>query len=217
MIKAIIFDLDGTLVNTARDICATLNDSLREYGLPELSVQTTVKYVGDGAKKLVERAVGERADLVQKVYKDFSVRYATCANELSELYPSEEETLTKLKDNGIMLALLTNKPQSATDRVYAKFLAKFGFCIVLGQTEQYPLKPNPASTRAILKELNVSEDECVFVGDGEADIKTAAAAGLKCISALWGFRTGEELKSAGGKIFAKDYVELYKIILNNFT
>ncbi len=216
MVKAIIFDLDGTLVNTSRDIQATLNCSLNQYGLRELSLGSIIKFVGDGAEKLVERAVGDRTDLVQKVYKDFSVRYANCSNELSALYPFEEETLNKLKKSGVKLALLTNKPQAATNRVYDKFLAKFGFCIVLGQTEYYPLKPNPASTMAILQRLDATADECVFVGDGEADIKCARAAGLKCISALWGFRTREELLDAGAEIFAEDYKELYKI-LNNFT
>ncbi len=212
MIRLIIFDLDGTLVNTARDIRATLNDSLKAFGLNGLSLETTIKFVGDGAKKLVERAVGDRRDLAEKVYQDFSVRFAKCQNNLSSLYPFEEETLQKLKDGGVMLALLTNKPQAATDGVYNKFLAKFGFCIVLGHTEYYPLKPNPASTLDILNKLDVKKEECVFVGDGEADIKTARAAGIRCISALWGFRSKEELLAAGAEIFARDFSELYQKI-----
>ena len=217
MIKLVIFDLDGTLVNTAADIRATLNASLLQFGLNPLSLESTINYVGDGAKKLVERAVGARQDLAESVYKNFSVGYANCQNNLSSLYPFEEETLQNLKDAGIMLALLTNKPQAATDRVYAKFLSKFDFCVVLGQTEYYPLKPNPASTLDILRKTCVKKEECVFVGDGEADIRCASAAGLKCISALWGFRSKEELKAAGAQIFAQNYKELYKIILGNFA
>lgn len=216
MLKAIIFDLDGTLVNTSRDIRCTLNKSLKEFGLRELSLTDTIRFVGDGAKNLVKRAVGERVELTEEVYKSFSKRYENCANEYSSLYPDEERTLNLIKGRGIELALLSNKPQRATEAVYNKFLAKFGFCIVFGQTEYYPLKPNPASTEAILQQLKVKKEECLFVGDGEADIKTARAAGLKCVSALWGFRTFEELKAAGGEIFAKDYAELYKIILTNF-
>lgn len=217
MPKLIIFDLDGTLVNTSRDIQATINQSLKKFGLNELSLEDTIRHVGNGAEKLVERAVGERLDLAESVYKDFSVRYAGCKNELSSLYPFEEEALTSFKQNGIMLALLTNKPQAATDKVYAKFLSKFGFCVVLGQTEYYPLKPNPASTLHILRKLGIKNDECVFVGDGEADIACAAAANVNCVSALWGFRTKEELQAAGAWMFAYDYNDLSQKIFKYFN
>lgn len=213
MIKAVIFDLDGTLLDTLPDIHLCLNGCLKEFSLPQLSFETTKKYVGNGAKKLVERAVGDRLDLNEKVYKLYAERFAECDNSHTELFPYEEETLKNLKSAGIALNIITNKPQRATDRVYAKFLANFGFSIVLGQTEYYPLKPNPASTAAILDKLKLKKEECVFVGDGETDIETARAAQIECVSVLWGYRTKEELLSAGANRFAQTFKELGGILL----
>lgn len=213
MIKAIIFDLDGTLLDTLPDIHICLNGCLNYFSLPELSFETTKKFVGNGAKKLVERAVGERSDAAEKVYKLYSERFASCDNSHTGLFPYEAETLKKLISSGIKLNVVTNKPQRATDNVFAKYLANFGFSIVLGQTEYYPLKPNPASTLAILDKLRLTKEECVFVGDGETDVETARAAGLECISVLWGYRSREELAAAGATCFARDFAELGEMLL----
>lgn len=213
MTKAIIFDLDGTLLDTSHDIHAVINASLKAFDLPQISYENTLKFVGNGAKKLVERAVGERTDMLQKVYSDYAERFANCNNDLTCLYPEEAETFKKFKEAGILLAIVSNKPQRATERVYNKFLSNFGFSIVLGQTEYYPLKPDPASTNHILEQLGVSCDECIFVGDGETDIETAKAANLKCVSVLWGFRTKEQLKRAGAENFAEKFSDLESYVL----
>lgn len=213
MIKAIIFDLDGTLLDTSRDIHQVINTSLNTFNLPQISYDDTLKFVGNGAKKLVERAVGERTDMLQKVYSDYAERFANCDNNLTCLYPEEAETLKKFQEANIRLAIISNKPQRATERVYSKFLSNFNFNIVLGQTEYYPLKPNPASTCAILDKLGVSADECLFVGDGETDVETARAAGLKCVSVLWGFRTKEQLKTVGAENFAEKFSDLESYVL----
>ena len=212
MVKAILFDLDGTLLDTSHDIHKVINESLQRFELAKISYEDTLKFVGNGAKKLVERAVGERADMLQKVYSDYAERFSNCNNGLTCLYPEEAETLKKFKEAGILLAIISNKPQRATERVYAKFLSNFGFNIVLGQTEYYPLKPNPASTYAILNKLGVSADECLFVGDGEPDVETAHAAKIKCVSALWGFRTKEQLIRAGAENFAEKFSDLERYV-----
>lgn len=213
MIKAVIFDLDGTLLDTSHDIHEVINASLKKFDLLQISYNNTLKFVGNGAKKLCERAVGERTDMLQKVYSDYAERFANCDNERTCLYPEEAETLKKFKEAGILLAIVSNKPQRATERVYAKFLSNFDFDIVLGQTEYYPLKPNPASTCAILDKLGVSAEECVFVGDGETDVETAKAANVKCVSVLWGFRTREQLKAAGAENFAEKFSDLESFVL----
>lgn len=213
MIKAIIFDLDGTLLDTSCDIHSVINASLKRFNLPQISYENTLKFVGNGAKKLVERAVGERTDMLQEVYSDYAERFANCDNGYTCLYPQEWETLKKLKEAGIRLAIVSNKPQRATERVYAKFLSNFEFNIVLGQTEYYPLKPNPASTNYILSQLGVAYEECIFVGDGETDVETAKAANLKCVSVLWGFRTKEQLLKAGAENFIEKFSELENFVL----
>lgn len=199
-------------MDTLPDICFTLNGCLKEFSLPVLSVETTRTFIGNGAKKLVERAVRERRDLFEKVYALYSERFANCDNSRTALFACESETLLKLKAAGASMAIISNKPQRATERVCAKFLANFGFNIVLGQTEYYPLKPDPASTLAIIDKLGAKKEECVFVGDGETDICTARAAGISCVSALWGYRTKEELLRAGAERFAENFSDLYRIL-----
>lgn len=212
MKRAVIFDLDGTLLNTSEDIQKALNASLKKFSLPVLSLEKTIEFVGNGAKNLVIKAVGDRQDYTGKVYEDFLVNYKTTDNNLTKYYPGEEETLAKLKSRGLAMAILTNKPQAATEQVYGKFLAKFGFNIVLGQTEYLPLKPNPASTLYILDKLGVKKEDCLFVGDGEADVYTAAAAGVEHAAALWGYRTKSRLEEAGAKIFLKQFSDIEKFI-----
>ncbi|MDE5722428.1 MAG: HAD family hydrolase [Clostridia bacterium] len=214
MIKAVIFDLDGTLLNTLGDICSVLNESLEKFNLPKVTFNDAKRFIGNGAKVLIERAVGDRIDMRQKVYNYYIERFAKCNNEFTELYHGEEKVLTALKDAGIKLALITNKPQDATDAVYVKFLAKFGFSEVLGQTEYYPLKPNPASTFEVLSRLGVEKTECVFVGDGETDVETAKAAGIRCISVLWGYRSREQLEVVGADEFCENFNELANRILS---
>jgi phosphoglycolate phosphatase len=212
MIKAIIFDLDGTLLNTIADIQAVLNECLAKYSLKTLSEDQTKQFVGNGARKLVECAVGDTGPLCDEVYKCYSVRFSECGNERTTLYDEERETLKKLNSMGIKLAILTNKPQKATENVYKKYLSEFKFDRVCGQSEKFPLKPNPEAALHILEELNVSPEECLFVGDGEADIMTAKNANIKCISVLWGYRTEEQLKKAGGMNFCKHFSDILNFL-----
>ncbi|MDE5729578.1 MAG: HAD family hydrolase, partial [Clostridia bacterium] len=164
---------------------------------------------------LVERAVKkEDKELVEKVYADYSQRFANCSNELSFLYDGAAEALQNFRAGGILLAIVTNKPKDATGRVYGDFLVNLGFSEVLCQTENAPLKPNPASTLKIMRDLGVKPEECLFVGDGETDVQTAANAGVDCVSVLWGFRSKEQLKAAGARVFAGSFKELENLVLN---
>ncbi len=217
MLKLIIFDLDGTLLDTSRDIHKILNESLAHFYLPQVSLQDTVKMVGNGAKRLVEDAVPqEHKAIVNSVYEFYSTFFVENDNALTELYPGEREVLLKLKALNVKFAIITNKPDAATQKVCFQFLSGIGFDLIIGGGAGFPLKPDAKAAIYAMEKFNVSCKEALFVGDGETDIKTAQAAGIECISALWGFRTKEQLLSAGGKLFAEDYTQFLQILQEKF-
>jgi phosphoglycolate phosphatase len=213
MYKGIIFDLDGTLLNTSMDIQKVLNNTLTHFSLPTISLEKTIEYVGNGAKSLVERALPVNCNVkLDEVYAHYVKHFAECDNNLTCLYEGEREVLLKLKAAGVKMAIITNKPQAATDGVYAKHLCYFNFDVVAGQSADCPLKPNPQSTLEAVKLMGLEPHDCLFVGDGETDIQTAKNAGLDCLSVLWGYRPEKLLKEAGATHFVKTYNELYRFV-----
>ena len=215
MYKAVIFDLDGTLLDSLNDILHVLNNTLKHFGLPEISREQAQKYIGNGARELVRLAIGsDKADRLDEILVYYKERYAQSDNGLSSLYDGEEATLYALKEKGVKIAILTNKPHAAAMRANAIFFEKFGFDLILGQTDGIALKPAPDAVFKIIKELRVDKKECLFVGDGETDVLTAKNAGMDCVSVLWGYRTKEQLQAAGATRFAENFKELQSEILD---
>ena len=216
MLKLIIFDLDGTLLNTAEDIRAVLNGSLSKFGLPTVTAQSLYSMIGNGAHKLIERAVPpQNGDLTESVYADYLAAYAAFKDSRAALYEGEEGALSKLSSAGVKFAILTNKPQRSADNVCADKLSHIPFCEVIGEG-RFPLKPDPAAIKYIMEMQAVRADECVMVGDGETDYLTAKNAGIPCVSALWGYRTRRQLEEVGSNLFARDYDELFMILQKKF-
>ena len=216
MLKLIIFDLDGTLLNTAGDIRTVLNGSLAKFGLPAVSAESLYSMVGDGAHKLIERAVPpQNRNLTDAVYTDYVAAYAAFDSSVASMYEGEEQALTELSAAGIKFAVLTNKPQRSADNICRAKLSRFTFCDVIGEG-RFPLKPDPAAVHYILEKNGIKEDECVMVGDGETDCLTAKNAGIPCISALWGYRTRRQLEDCGATLFARDFKNLFRILQKNF-
>lgn len=214
MYKLIIFDLDGTLLDTLPDICAVLCDSLRKFNLKEITLADTKKFVGNGAETLVRRAVGN-SDKFDEVYRDYSINFAESKSERTALFDGESAVLKKLNALGIKLAVISNKPQIAAERVVNKFFKDVKFDFVIGQSERYPLKPDPTSTLDMINLCNFEKSECVFVGDGETDVQTAKNAGIDCVSVLWGYRSREQLERAEATSFACSWEELYGRLTKN--
>ena len=218
MLKAVLFDLDGTLLDTVPDIRARVNEVITAHGYPAITYEQTCAYVGDGAEKLIERALPEGTPQaeIDACYAQFRAIFATGGNALTRLFEGELPVLTALRERGLKLAIVTNKPQDATDRVVAEFFPAGLFDFVGGDSGAFPCKPDPSLARYAALTLRVSPAECVFVGDGETDARVAQNAGMRGVSVLWGYRTREQLAAAGATAFCEDFPALQKFLEKSF-
>ena len=199
MIRAVLFDLDGTLTNTLDDIADAMNRSLRLHGLPEWPVEAYRYLVGDGAKKLAERAVRERQELALSVQKEYQAYYEKHTRVKTQPYAGVPEMLRALQDRGVPLAVFSNKPDADTKGVVSHFFPDIAFAVVRGQVEGVPVKPDPTGALAVAERLGVQPDEVLYLGDTSTDMQCALNAGMHPVGALWGFRTEEELHSSGAE------------------
>lgn len=208
MKKLILFDLDGTLLDTLPDIHACCNDVLRSYALPPITMEETRAFVGNGARKLCERMLKDRTELLDTIYPDYAERFKRYRDK-TKLYPMEIETLARLRQKGFSFAVITNKPDEAAHRVIERF---FGPEMpVAGQREGFSVKPDPALTEWMISSLGYTKSDCVFVGDGETDIATARNVGIPVVAVLWGNRSKEQL--AGADAYARSFPELEQILM----
>lgn len=195
MKKAILWDLDGTLLYTLSDIANASNATLRHFGYPERTLEEYCGFVGNGARNQLRCAIGrepENLDEILAWYKDY---YARHCNETSHPYQGVCEVARQLREAGWLLAIVTNKPQGATTPLYHAFFPDFS--MALGESPEVPRKPAPDMVELVLQKLGVEKENAVYIGDSEVDILTARNAGLSCISVLWGYRKEEELLEAG--------------------
>lgn len=214
-IKCAVFDLDGTLLNTIKTINYYLNLTLSTYGLGSVSEEDTMRFVGDGATKLIERAldrVGADSSLFDSVYKTYNEAYNSSPYYLTEVYDGIPELLSTLKGKGIRLAVLSNKPDFAVKATIGKFLPDT-FDIVRGGVDGVPLKPSPDALFEILREFGFTPDETAYIGDSEPDVLTAQNAGIKNgIFVTYGFRTADQLRSVGAEILVNKAFDIIDYI-----
>lgn len=199
MVRAVLFDLDGTLTNTLEDIADAMNRSLRLHGLPEWPLDAYRYLVGDGAKKLAERAVRDRQELALSVQQEYQAYYQEHTRVKTQPYDGVPEMLRALQDKGLKLAVFSNKPDADTKNVVAHFFPDIPWAAVRGQIEGVPVKPDPTGALAVAEALEIPPAEFLYLGDTATDMHCAVNAGMLPIGALWGFRTAEELQSSGAR------------------
>lgn len=200
--RAVIFDLDGTLLDTIADLSDSVNNVLQRNHLPEHSDDDYKQWVGDGALHLILRALPEEkrgTDLVQKILKEFVKEYTLLWDKKTVPYTGIDNLLDTLTEMRIIKAVLSNKTHEFTVRMVETMLAKWKFEKVFGHRENTPRKPNPGSALEICSALNLNPCECLFIGDSDNDMKTAVAAGMVPVGVLWGYRHKAELLSNGAK------------------
>jgi len=199
-----IFDLDGTLLNTLDDLAASTNYALRSHGLPEHSVEDVRRFVGNGVRMLMLRAVagGEQNPLFESAFTTFRQHYMEHSLDTTRPYDGILEMLDRLKRRGCRLAVVSNKFCAATEELCRHFFAAT-IEVAIGENEAAGIrkKPAPDTVFEALRRLGAGLDETVYVGDSEVDLLTARNAGLPCISVLWGFRDREHLKANGATTF----------------
>lgn len=214
--KAVIFDLDGTLLDTIEDLTFKINLMHDHFGHRELTKEEVIKCIGSGVVKLVADSIGE--PLSDKDFNErlnyFKSLYAGDANRLTRVFDGVDKVLKDLSADGYILAIVTNKPESATKLVVSEFLSEYNFVKIISDTGNGKCKPDKEPTLNMLKEIGVEPKNAYFVGDGETDVLTAKNTGTNGISVLWGYRTKEQLLAAGAKVFAETPSRLYEIIKN---
>ncbi|MBI4289236.1 MAG: HAD family hydrolase [Chloroflexi bacterium] len=204
--KAVLFDLDGTLLDTLRDIAVSTNRALGCFGFPPHSLEAYKYFIGDGREALALRALPEHqrdaatlSRLVARMGEEYAAHWAdnTCP------YEGVPELLDALTARGVAMSILSNKPNDFTELMTSRLLGRWHFQIVAGALPDVPRKPSPAAALDIARRLSLKPGEFLYVGDSDIDMKTAVAAGMHPVGATWGFRTPDELLAGG----AKDLIE----------
>ena len=213
-----IFDLDGTLLDTLGDLAASVNYALRTHGMPEHSIDDVRRFVGNGVRKLMERAVPDGADnpRFDETFATFRQYYMAHSLDTTRPYEGIPETLATLKARGCHLAVVSNKMMAATQALCHHFFPDT-IEVAIGEDEAAGIrrKPAPDTVFAALKTLGVGKEDAAYVGDSDVDIQTARNAGLPCISVLWGFRDRDFLISHGAQTFITHPAELLTTEKNN--
>lgn len=214
MIKAIVFDLDGTLLNTILDIRDSMNRALESLGLKTHDAASYCYFVGDGVAALAERAVGEgNLPLAKAAAQRYQADYSTNSANKTKPYEGIEEMLNAINEKNIPIGVLSNKPHEDTLKVIAHYFPEVRFACVRGQIEGVPVKPDPQGAFEIAKALGVSPCDCLYAGDTLVDMTCANAAGMRAVGVTWGFRKRDELVEGKAEYIVDEPREILKLII----
>jgi phosphoglycolate phosphatase len=199
-LRAVVFDLDGTLLDTLADIGNSANQVLEELALPVHPLEDYKRFVGDGVRTLMERIIGREQltpELHDKAVARFAEVYDRRWNEQTQLYAGIRTLLTELTAGAVPMTVLSNKPQRFTQLCVDRYLGEWAFAVVFGQRDGVPRKPDPAGAIETAERLGLAPGECAYVGDTSVDMQTATAAGMVPFGVAWGFRSITELREHG--------------------
>ncbi len=218
--RAVLFDLDGTLLDTLEDLADSMNASLKRFSFSPLPVEMYRYLVGEGLVNLVLRALpeGHRDEETLNMVIAAQLEEYGChwANK-TRMYDGVPDLLDGLTERQLPICILSNKPDDLTNAVVAKFLSGWSFAVVRGQRERIPMKPDPAGANQIAFKLGVPAGEFLYVGDSKTDMQTANAAGMFSLGALWGYRTRNELITAGAKALAERPLDVLHLVMKQRT
>jgi len=213
--QAVLFDLDGTLLDTLADIANSTNAALMRFGFPTHPIDAYRYFVGDGMDGLVRRALPEQhrdSQTLAKCDKAIIDEYKNRWTENTKPYPGIPELLCELERRALPKAVLSNKPDDFTKTVVERLLPDFDFQIVRGAKPSVPIKPDPTAALQIADKLDIPPQRFVYLGDTNTDMQTANAAGMFAAGALWGFRTAEELSANGAKALLNTPQEVLNLL-----
>lgn len=213
--EAIIFDLDGTLLDTLADIGDSVNRMLAEYGFPSHTEDDYRRFIGNGIQMLVTRALpieGRSEEMIDACVRRARAIYWENWKNKTRPYDGITDLLDKLKKMGLPLAVLSNKPHDFTVRYVKAYFDPWDFEVVMGQNDHFPVKPDPASALDIARQIGLRPSRFLFVGDSAVDMQTAAAAGMHSVGVAWGFKGPQELVESGCRTLVKHPLEIHAIL-----
>lgn len=216
MLKAVLFDLDGTLLDTIPDIAAGLNQGLSDCGLPTHPTRTCEQFVGGGIREAVRKAAPAGTDeaVLQKILDRYHDVYVAHCTDATRPYPGIYEMLAALADRGLVLGVLSNKTEATARKIIRHYFPSVPFRCVFGRAEGRPLKPDAGAAAPALEALGLLPEEIAYAGDSGTDTTFARAVGMVAVATPWGYRSREELVACGADLVPESPAELARMLLN---
>lgn len=211
--KLVLFDLDGTILNTLEDLADSLNYALGRSGFPRRSLDEVRRFVGNGIRLLIERGVpeGTGAEETDRVHADFTAHYLLHSSDKTRPYEGVTQLVEKLRGMGARTAVVSNKADAAVGPLCDRYFPGL-FDLAVGERPGVKRKPAPDCVSAVLRELGVDRDRAVYIGDSEVDIETARNAGLDCVIVDWGFREADFLRERGAETIASTPEQVLELL-----
>lgn len=214
---SLIFDLDGTLLDTIGDLTDSTNYALEKFGFPQRTTEEVRSFVGNGLKMLISRSLPSGTDdvTIEGVLRQMKMHYTENYHNKTVPYSGIPELLARLHEDGYPMAIVSNKADSVVSLLRTLYFDGL-IPVAVGETEQISRKPAPDMVWEGLRRLGAQRDSAVYIGDSEVDIRTANNAGLPCLSVSWGFRTAQQLQAAGARLIVHSPQELYTVISSRY-